>query len=132
MSHRIRPGLARTLVQVAVLLLVCLVRALIPVPVPTSVSDVVRRPPGYRILVAGAEIPVLPPYLLRRRRPSGTATAAAARRPASRIRPYLVAHEQRMRRRALVLALDGIDVGPWVIHGHRIGSPVGTPVRVAA
>jgi hypothetical protein len=130
MSHRIRPGLARTLVQVAVLLLVCLVRALIPVPVSTSGPDAVRRPPGYRTLVAGAEIPVLPPYLLRRRRSSEPATAA--RRPASRVRPYLVAHEQRMRRRALELALDGIDVGPWVIHGHRIGSPVGTPVGVAA
>ncbi|WP_369036543.1 hypothetical protein [Streptomyces adonidis] len=128
MSHRIGPGLARTLVQVAVLLLVCLVRALLPAPAP--VSDVVRRPPGYRILVAGAEIPVLPPYLLRRRRSSKSATAA--RRPASRIRPYLVAHEQRMRRLALVLALDGIDVGPRVIHGHRVGSPVGTSVGVAA
>ncbi|WP_405646498.1 hypothetical protein [Streptomyces sp. NBC_00019] len=130
MSHRIRPGLARTLVQVAVLLLVCLVRALLPVPAPAA--GAVRRPPGYRILVAGAEIPVLPPYLLRRRRSSESATAMAARRPASRVRPYLVAHEQRMRRRALVLALDGIDVGPTVIHGHRIGSPVGSPVGVAA
>lgn len=127
MSNRIRPGLARTLVQVAVLLLVCLVRALLPVSAP--VSDVVRRPPGYRILVAGAEIPVLPPYLLRRRRSGKSATAAPC--PASRIRPYLVAHEQRMRRLALVLALDGIDVGPRVIHGHRIGSPVGVPVGVA-
>ncbi|MEU9388850.1 hypothetical protein AB0D86_02470 [Streptomyces sp. NPDC048324] len=132
MFHRIRPGLARTLVQVAFLVLVCLVRALLPTPAP--VSDAVRRPPGYRILVAGAEIPVLPPYLLKRRRPGRSATpmATAARRPASRIRPYLIAHEQRMRRRALELALDGIDVGPWVIHGHRIGSPVGTPVGVAA
>ncbi|MCX5525517.1 hypothetical protein OG342_22130 [Streptomyces bobili] len=119
MPNRIRPGLARTLVQVAVLLLVCLVRALLPVPAP--LSDAVRRPPGHRILVAGAEIPVLPPYLLRRRRSSGSATAT--RRLASRVRPYLVAHEQRMRRRALVLALDGIDIGPWVIHGHRVGSP---------
>ncbi|WP_416984332.1 hypothetical protein [Streptomyces sp. T028] len=122
MFHRIRPGLARTLVQAAALVLVCLVRALLPAPVP--VSDAVRRPPGFRILVAGAEIPVLPPYLLRRRRSGGPAGAAAAR-PASRIRPYLVAHEQRMRRRALVLALDGIDIGPWVIHGHRVGTPVG-------
>ncbi|WP_327344316.1 hypothetical protein [Streptomyces europaeiscabiei] len=41
-----------------------------------------------------------------------------------------------MRRRALVLALDGIDVGPRVIHGHRIGSPVArittAPMGVAA
>jgi hypothetical protein len=94
--------------------------------------SVVRRPSGYRVLVAGAEIPVLPPYLLRFRRRA----AAPTPRPAARIRPYLVAHEQRMRRRALVLALDGIDVGPRVIHGHRIGSPVSrittAPMRVAA
>jgi hypothetical protein len=41
-----------------------------------------------------------------------------------------------MRRRALVLALDGIDVGPMVIHGHRIGRPVARlvaePMGVAA
>jgi hypothetical protein len=128
MSNRIRPGLARALVHAAVLFLACLLRVLVPIPA----SDVVRRPPGYRLLVAGAEIPALPPYLLRSRR---TATAPA-RRPASRIRPYLIAHEQRMRRRALVLALDGIDVGPQVIHGHRIGEPVvrrvSAPVGVAA
>jgi hypothetical protein len=85
--------------------------------------DSVRRPPGYRLLVADAEIPLLPPYLLKRRRSSNRAGNAHAR-PASRIRPYLVAHEQRQRRLALVLALDGIDVGPLVIHGHRIGRPV--------
>ncbi|MEV5046422.1 hypothetical protein AB0N20_17715 [Streptomyces griseoincarnatus] len=43
------------------------------------------------------------------------------------VRPYLLAHERRQRqaerRTALVLALDGIDVGPWVIHGHRVGTP---------
>jgi hypothetical protein len=41
-----------------------------------------------------------------------------------------------MRRRALVLALDGIDVGPTVIHGHRIGRPIvrraAQPLGVAA
>jgi hypothetical protein len=130
MSNRIRHDLARTLVQVAVLVLACLLRVLVPIPAP--VPDVVRRPPGYRLLVAGAEIPVLPPHLLRSRRRA----TAPARRPASRIRPYLVAHEQRMRRRALVLALDGIDVGPMVIHGHRIGRPVARrvaePMGVAA
>ncbi|MET8247331.1 hypothetical protein ABZV31_24650 [Streptomyces sp. NPDC005202] len=49
--------------------------------------------------------------------------------PGPLVRPYLLAHERRQqqleRRAALVLALDGIDVGPWVIHGHRIGTPVG-------
>jgi len=130
MSNRIRPGLARTLVQVAVLVLACLLRVLVPIPEPAV--DLVRRPPGYRLLVAGAEIPVLPPYLLRSRRRA----TAPAHRPASRVRPYLVAHEQRMRRRALALALDGIDVGPMVIHGHRIGRPVARrvaePMGVAA
>ncbi|CAL9469798.1 hypothetical protein SUDANB6_02813 [Streptomyces sp. enrichment culture] len=48
------------------------------------------------------------------------------------VRPYLLAHERRQRqlerRAALVLAVEGIDVGPWVIHGHYIG----TPAEVAA
>ena len=123
MSNRIRPGLARTLVRAAALVLACLLRVLVPLPAP----GLVRRPPGYRLLVAGAEIPALPPYLLRSLRRS----AAPAHRPASRVRPYLVAHEQRMRRRALVLALDGIDVGPQVIHGHRIGEPVGCRVMAS-
>ncbi|MFG2181407.1 hypothetical protein ACGFLS_22125 [Streptomyces abikoensis] len=38
-------------------------------------------------------------------------------------RPYRLTHEQRRRRTALALALDGIDIGPWAIHGHRIGTP---------
>ncbi|MBA4864415.1 hypothetical protein H1V43_24280 [Streptomyces sp. PSKA54] len=41
------------------------------------------------------------------------------------VRPYLVAHEERERQRerrlALLLALDGVDVGPDVIHGVRVG-----------
>ncbi|GAA3373628.1 hypothetical protein GCM10020367_34320 [Streptomyces sannanensis] len=40
------------------------------------------------------------------------------------VRPYLRAHEQRARRLALALALDGIDIGPRVIHGHLVGTPV--------
>ncbi|MFJ8675531.1 hypothetical protein [Streptomyces sp. NPDC093589] len=40
------------------------------------------------------------------------------------VRPYLLAYEQQERRTALALALDGIDVGPWVIHGHTVGAPV--------
>lgn len=42
--------------------------------------------------------------------------------PGPLVRPYLVAYEQQERRRVLVLALDGIDAGPWVIHGHRLGT----------
>jgi len=43
------------------------------------------------------------------------------------VRPYLVAHEQgeearrqRARRRALWLAVHGIDIGPQVIHGVEV------------
>ncbi|MFG2253291.1 hypothetical protein [Streptomyces mirabilis] len=129
MSNRIRPGLVRTLVHLAVLLLAYTVRALVPVPAP-ALSDAVRRPPGYRIFCADAEIPVCPAYLFRRGR---RAHPVAEPEPPSRIRPYLVAHEQRSRRTALALALDGIDVGPEVIHGHRVGSPVpAAPMGVAA
>ncbi|PJE95553.1 hypothetical protein CUT44_22560 [Streptomyces carminius] len=36
-------------------------------------------------------------------------------------RPYLHPHQvQEQRRRALELALDGIDVGPEIIHGMRV------------
>ncbi|MFR0352743.1 hypothetical protein [Streptomyces sediminimaris] len=45
------------------------------------------------------------------------------------VRPYLLAHEQRertkqqrARRRALWLAVHGVDVGPWRIHGVEVGS----------
>ncbi|WP_344320524.1 hypothetical protein [Streptomyces macrosporus] len=38
------------------------------------------------------------------------------------VRPYLIAYEQYERRRALVSALDGVDVGPSVIHGVRVGA----------
>jgi len=37
------------------------------------------------------------------------------------VRPYLVAFEQEQRRTALELALDGVDAGPDVIHGVRVG-----------
>lgn len=40
------------------------------------------------------------------------------------VRPYLVAYEQEERRTALALALDGIDVGPWFIHGVKVGGGV--------
>jgi hypothetical protein len=92
-------------------------------------SGAVRRPPAYRVLAAGAEIPVRPPYLSRRRPVDATGPLSP-----SRLRPYLIAHEQRMRRRVLVVASDGIDIGPglWAVHGHRVGSPAGASVAVAA
>jgi hypothetical protein len=43
------------------------------------------------------------------------------------VRPYLVHWEQRQqreRRRALELALDGVDAGPEWIHGVRVGAGV--------
>lgn len=42
------------------------------------------------------------------------------------VRPYLVAHERqeaqrrRARRRTLLLAVHGIDIGPWNTHGVRV------------
>ncbi|MEU9288512.1 hypothetical protein AB0D57_28405 [Streptomyces sp. NPDC048275] len=84
-----------------------------------------------------------------RRRRTVTATAPARRRPTSSyvygrtarragsrplrgednamVRPYLVAHErreearrQRARRRALWLAVHGVDIGPRLIHGVEV------------
>ena len=41
--------------------------------------------------------------------------------PGPLVRPYLTAHEQRARRRELVLALMGQDgPGPYVIHGIEV------------
>ncbi|MCX4823225.1 hypothetical protein OG883_25720 [Streptomyces sp. NBC_01142] len=39
------------------------------------------------------------------------------------VRPYLVAHErqQQARRRALWLAVHGVDIGPQRIHGVQVG-----------
>ena len=37
------------------------------------------------------------------------------------VRPYLTAYEQQERRTALELALDGVDVGPSIIHGVAVG-----------
>lgn len=119
MPYRIRPGLARVFVQVAALVLLGLTSA----PAP----DTVRRPPGRRILVAAAEAVGRPPY------PSGRRPSTASEaRPPSCIRPYLVAHEQRMRRRVPVVALDGIAIGPRAIHRHLVGSPAGASLAAAA
>ncbi|MFC5719562.1 hypothetical protein ACFP1Z_05135 [Streptomyces gamaensis] len=50
--------------------------------------------------------------------------------PAPEPRPGLTP-DQRNRRTALALALDGIDIGPSVIHGHRIGTPAVPAPRTA-
>jgi hypothetical protein len=64
--------------------------------------------------------------------PPPTSPPAAEPHPESDspVRPYVLAHErarrQAERRHALLLALDGVDVGPLVIHGHVIGTPFGS------
>ncbi|MEX3100553.1 hypothetical protein [Streptomyces sp. ST1020] len=90
------PGVTRTLVQAAALLLACLTHLLTPTPGTPH-----PRP--------------VPRHLLKSRRTTPTPP------PAPRVRPYLLAHEQRMRRRAPLLTLDGIGIGPKAIHGHRAG-----------
>ncbi|UGY91552.1 hypothetical protein [Streptomyces gobiensis] len=59
-----------------------------------------------------------PPYLpaALRKRDAGRIDGDAV----AMVRPYLVAQEQEERRAALVLALDGIDVGPWAVHGVEV------------
>ncbi|QZZ29245.1 hypothetical protein [Streptomyces sp. ST1015] len=90
------PGVTRTLVQAAALLLACLTHLLTPTPGTPTLA------PSPATSSSPAE-PHLPPP------------------PAPRVRPYLLAHEQRMRRRAPLLTLDGIGIGPKAIHGHRAG-----------
>lgn len=64
--------------------------------------------------------------------PAAPAAPSAPERPrlvpvpppsAPRVRPYLASSAQHRRRVELALALDGIDIGPDVIHGHRVGTP---------
>jgi hypothetical protein len=88
---------------------------------------------GLRLFIHGAAVPALSDALAQRAK-SRTAMRSDDSAPLDDtgplIRPYLLAHEQQQqqaeRRAALVLALDGIDIGPWVIHGHRIGTPAGS------
>lgn len=76
---------------------------------------VARRP--RRIVIRPLNPPHLPWAQRRRRRPEvpldGDATPL--------VRPYLVAHEQRQRRNALLLATFGTDApGPYFIHGVEV------------
>ncbi|GGP71528.1 hypothetical protein [Streptomyces abikoensis] len=73
-----------------------------------------RTASGLRLLIQALTPPSLP----------GAPDRCAARADLTPFfRPHRLTHEQRRRRTALALALDGIDVGPWAIHGHRIGTP---------
>ncbi|MFI2509517.1 hypothetical protein [Streptomyces sp. NPDC018972] len=88
---------------------------------------------GLRLFVHRAAVPALAEVLTQR------VTSRTGRRSDDSVplddagplvRPYLLAHERQQqqleRRAALVLALEGIDIGPWIIHGHRIGTPAGS------
>ncbi|MEU5885956.1 hypothetical protein ABZ835_03855 [Streptomyces sp. NPDC047461] len=73
-----------------------------PTPAPGAAAPG-RRPSPHEALIRGEDSPL--------------------------VRPYLLAHEQRMqarrqraRRRTLWLAVHGIDVGPRHIHGVEVGS----------
>ncbi|GAA3393890.1 hypothetical protein [Streptomyces roseoviridis] len=102
MNHRIRSVLGRALAR------------LLAPPAPVSAS---RTATG-RCLVVRRSGPLRVPAPLR----AATGADAPVLDPGGPlVRPYLVAHEQRDRRIALALALDGIDVGPWVIHGRLVG-----------
>lgn len=81
-----------------------------------------RTTSGLGLLVALRNPPRLPSPSARRRRRNGQWTDTAG---GPLVRPYFLTHEhlREERRRALALALDGIDIGPWIIHGHRIGAP---------
>ncbi|MDJ1138377.1 hypothetical protein [Streptomyces iconiensis] len=102
MNHRIRHALSRTLAL--------LIRprgsgaAQVGAPYPPVPHEAVRT------------TPVRPP-----RRPLDAPATVDGDSPL--VRPYLLAHERGERRAALVLALDGIDIGPEIIHGHHIGHP---------
>ncbi|MFK0123107.1 hypothetical protein ACIQSP_07305 [Streptomyces nigra] len=72
-------------------------------PVQASPAAPRRRPSPHEALIRGEDSPL--------------------------VRPYLLAHEQRVqarqqraRRRTLWLAVHGIDVGPRHIHGVEVGS----------
>ncbi|MGX4691250.1 hypothetical protein [Streptomyces sp. JNUCC 63] len=86
--------------------------------------------PGLRLLIHRTAVPGLCAALpAKPRARTGTGTPTLLHDTGPLVRPYLLAHErwqrQTERRAALVLALEGIDVGPWVIHGHRVGTPTG-------
>jgi hypothetical protein len=88
--------------------------------------DATRTRTGLRLLT----IRTAPPGLIPPRPSKGQVSARTSTlpdEPGPLVRPYLLDHEHRQeqqeRRVALVLALEGIDVGPWVIHGHHVGAP---------
>ncbi|MGW5868965.1 hypothetical protein ACWFRJ_43255 [Streptomyces sp. NPDC055239] len=77
-------------------------------------------PPG---VTRPASIPAAPatPALLTQRSPYGLDPGPLPGEASPLVRPYLTAHEQRRRRRELVLATLGLDApGPYWIHGMEV------------
>ncbi|GGZ81047.1 hypothetical protein ACFOOM_16070 [Streptomyces echinoruber] len=127
MPKRIRLALQLTLERTLALIL-----SLLPAPasgtgrrrrVPRAVPPPPRTLSGRRLLVRRTAL--LLPLPRPRTAPTGDPLLDD---PGPLVRPYLLAHERRRRqqerRAALALALAGVDVGPWVIHGHHVGTPV--------
>ncbi|MHC0429420.1 hypothetical protein ACX6XY_04405 [Streptomyces sp. O3] len=126
MNHAIGLALQRTAIRLLIHLAPARGRRR---SIRTAMATVTPRPSrtatGLRLLVRR----IIPPSLPRQ---AGTPVTPAGRStldspildgPSPLVRPYLLAHEQHERRTALALALDGIDVGPWIIHGHPVGAP---------
>ncbi|MGW1745072.1 hypothetical protein ACWCRD_05525 [Streptomyces sp. NPDC002092] len=81
---------------------------------------------GFLLIPRGVEresqppVPPLAPPLPAHRSPYGLDTPLDATATRS-VRPYLIAHEQRQRRRELALAAMGLDMpGPYWIHGLEV------------
>jgi hypothetical protein len=129
MTKPIRLALERTLALLFSLLLPAIGRRR-GLGRPGHVPTPPRTLSGLRLLIHRTAVPGLcaaPPAKSRTRTGTGIPTPLHDTGPL--VRPYLLAHErwqrQAERRAALVLALEGVDVGPWVIHGHRVGAPTG-------
>ncbi|GAB2835287.1 hypothetical protein [Streptomyces daliensis] len=96
-----------------------------PVPEPAPGP---RTTSGRRLVVR----PLDPPRMPLRRTPEPEEWVDGSRTPL--VRPYLRAHEREARRAerrsALGLALDGLapdgaEAGPWILHGHPVGTAQG-------
>ncbi|MFE1749136.1 hypothetical protein [Streptomyces anandii] len=129
MSKPIRHALERTLALILALLLPATGRRRCP-GWPSCAHAAPRTLSGLRLFVHRAAVPALSEALLVKAKPrtaKRTEPAIPLHDTGPLVRPYLLAHEreqqQTERRAALVLALEGIDIGPWIIHGHRIGTP---------
>ncbi|MFG2532649.1 hypothetical protein [Streptomyces sp. NPDC048516] len=118
MSHRIQIAVERALVRI--------IELVFPFAAGRHRAAKGARPPRpTRASRTAARTVAAPrnPSAVRHPRTAASADAPVLDGPSPLVRPYLLAYEQHARRAALALALDGIDVGPWVIHGHLVGAP---------